>query len=129
MFAYHADAAANQVLNILDSECRGVVQGIERAVLEFKWRFLGLPGPALAAGLDLLEAEGLLRPVGAMLRLTGAGYARLTDEAVAEVSPGAAPAEPGGGGGRPTEYGVRDKLLGVFRARGVDAGGGCRRPS
>jgi hypothetical protein len=29
MLAYHPDSAANQVPDILDGECRGVVRGIE----------------------------------------------------------------------------------------------------
>jgi len=127
MLAYHPDGHANQVLNILDSECRGVVQGIERAVLEFKWRFLGLSEADLATAVECLFAEGLLRPAGRLLRLTPQGYARLTVSEVAEATPPSASAPvsppPPVTGGAPTEYGVREKLLSVFRARGVEAGG------
>lgn len=121
MFAYHDDAAANRVLNILDRESRGVVQGIESSVLEFKWRLLGLAESQLAPALQRLTGDGLLRAAGRMLRLTAAGYARLTDEARPEI----ADHDPAAGSfaGRPTEYGVRDKLLGVFRSRAVASGG------
>ena len=122
MFAYHHDAAASRVLNIIDREARGVVQGIERTVLEFKWRLLGFAAPLLGEALQRLADEGLLRAAGTMLRLTPAGYARLTDEAVPEL----ADDHPDGASAfsaRPTEYGVRDKLLGVFRSREVSAGG------
>ncbi|MDP3857816.1 MAG: hypothetical protein Q8Q73_08660 [Stagnimonas sp.] len=121
MLAYHPDSDANQVLNILDSECRGVVQGIERVVLEFKWRLLGRPDEALARALARLLDDGLLRPVGGLLRLTALGYARLTSPEVDVLSTAAAP-DPAVAL-TPTEYGVREKLLAVFRARGVGPGG------
>ena len=122
MLAYHPDSDANQVLNILDSECRGVVQGIERVVLEFKWRFLGRPDAALAGALARLFDEGLLRPVGGLLRLTAPGYARLTSAEV-DALPPPATAYPDAAAMTPTEYGVREKLLAVFAARGVAPGG------
>jgi len=121
MYAYHHSLPASQVLNIIDRESRGVVRGIERTVLAFKWRFMGLADETLPGAVDTLLREGLLRVAGPMLRLTVVGYARLT---AAEV--GAAPALPDApvqGSGRPTEYGVRGKLLGVFRTQGVGAGG------
>ena len=121
MFAYHDDDAANRVLNILDRESRGVVQGIEQTVLEFKWRLLGLAEGLLAPALQRLIGDGLLRAAGRMLRLTAAGYARLTDGTVPEIADNDPTA--GSFAGRPTEYGVRDKLLGVFRSRAVGSGG------
>lgn len=121
MFAYHPVEAANLVLNLIDQEARGTVRGIERAVLSFKWRFMGLTDTALPQAIDTLLREGLLRVSGHSLRLTGTGYARLIAPTVGSV---AAPREAAGhGGGRPTEYGVRNKLLGVFRTQGLGSGG------
>lgn len=119
MFAYHPVEAPNLVLNLIDREARGTVRGIERAVLAFKWRFMGLTETALPQALDTLQQEGLLRPVGASLRLTAAGYARFIAPGVQTI---AAPREGQPHSGRATEYGVRNKLLGVFRTQGLGKG-------
>jgi len=121
VLAYHPEALPNQVLNILDTESSGAVRGIERAVLEFKWRHLGSPVEQLAPSLDTLLREGLLRVVGVWLRLTRAGYECLTAPHVAAAPP--LPQAQPQAFGRPTEYGVRGKLLGVFRTQGLGSGG------
>lgn len=122
MFAYHPHSDCNQVLNILDAECQGVVRGIEKAVLAFKWRFIGLADTSLPAALDTLLREDLLQEAGSQLRLSIAGYRRLIAADVATVAAPPLPAS-AAGFGRPTEYGIRGKLLSVFRTQGLGAGG------
>jgi len=120
MFAYHTDAGANRILNILDRESRGAVQGIEEQVLAFKWRFMGLEEAAYPRAVERLIADQLLRRSGLMLRLTRAGYARLIADDVGVYS---SAVEGAGAGGPPTEFGLRQKLLGVFRSCELKAGG------
>lgn len=122
MYAYHSASDANQLLNILDAECQGVVRGIEKAVLAFKWRFIGLADSLLPGAIDTLVREELLRESGSQLRLTGLGYRRLTAPDVATMPDAPLPAT-AAAFGRPTEYGIRNKLLGVFRSQDLGEGG------
>lgn len=121
MFDYHPSLPANQVLNIIDTESQGAVRGIEHAVLAFKWRFLGLADETLPQAIDTLLKDGFLRVAGPMLRLTRSGYARLIAPNVPAAAP--LPTGQGQGNGRPTEYSIRGKLLGVFRTQGLGSGG------
>lgn len=121
MFRFHEQPDANLVLNILDRECRSAVQGIELPVLLFKWTLRGQPEAALHPAVQRLCHEGLLRPLGAWLRLTAAGYMRLTSPALERLPPDQA-AGPAANEGPLTEYLLRGRILALFRAAGARAG-------
>jgi hypothetical protein len=115
MLQFHADEYANDALNLINRASRSVTRGIEREVLGFKWSFHQLPATALEPAIERLIADGWLTAVQRTLRLTALGYARMTAPAI--VDDGRELATPAARSGRSTEYGVRNRVLSVFRGR------------
>lgn len=132
LLKFSDDPAENAVLNMINGAVRTVSEGIEAALLKFKWSQAGFPDADLARALkrlidgDMLEVVADKHP---SLRFTDKGYEHIT-----QVRHKAAIGDFGDYKPRQTapvserenqrtEYALRNQVLDVYRELKIEQGG------
>lgn len=124
--------AENAVLNMINGSVRTVSEGIEAALLKFKWSQAGFPDADLARALKALIENDMLEVVAGQhpsLRFSDKGYEHITKVRhkaalgdFGEYKPAKAkpPAEREN---QRTEYALRNQVLDVYRELKIEQGG------
>lgn len=134
LLKFSDDPAENAVLNMINSSVRTVSQGIEAALLKFKWSQAGFPDPDLARSLKTLIENNTLEVVQGeqpTLRFTEEGYEHITrvreaasaDDFGAYGQPPRAEIKPDKRDNLRTEYALRNQVLDIYRELKIEQGG------
>lgn len=134
LLKFSDDPAENAVLNMINGAVRTVSEGIEAALLKFKWSQAGFPDADLARALKRLIDGDVLEVIAAdkhpSLRFTEKGYEHITTVRqkaaigdFGEYKPATSAAPPAERENQRTEYALRNQVLDVYRELKIDQGG------